>query len=318
MINLHCIVSGLLWCVLASDAFSQDQPFIKVLGIAQDAGFPQAGCQKDCCAEAWQNPALRKHATSLAVCDPLTQQVWLLDCTPDFKDQLRAIHDLRRQWAPQKTTSSAPTVNGIFLTHAHIGHYAGLIHLGREVMGVDGTPVYAMPRMRKFLSENGPWDQLVKLKNIQLQALKVDNSIRLSPDIVITPIAVPHRDEYSETVGFIIQGPKKSALFIPDIDKWERWDRAIEDLIKQVDVAYLDGTFYGNGEIPGRDLSQIPHPFIEESLQRFSKLPSSLRQRIRFIHLNHTNPALNPDSAAVRTIQDVGCHVARQGEDFSL
>ena len=70
---------------------------------------------------------------------------------------------------------------------------------------------------------------------------------------------IPHRDEYSETVGFVIRGPDRSALFLPDIDKWDRWERKIADVLADADVAYLDGTFFADGELLGRDMSKIPH-----------------------------------------------------------
>lgn len=318
-----CLLSILLLGPEASWAQESDfkalpktnAPFIRVLGIAQDAGYPQAGCRKECCQVAWADQSLHRHATSLAICDPATGDAWLLDCTPDFKHQLPML-----QSSPSKKSGHAGDyeLQGIFLTHAHIGHYAGMIHLGREVMGASSVRIFAMPRMSQFLQSNGPWDQLVNLRNIQLQPLADQQSIQLNQRLSITPFLVPHRDEYSETVGFRIEGPERKAVFIPDIDKWERWDRPIEELIRSSDVAYLDGTFYGNGEIPGRDLSQIPHPFIQESLQRFEALPKNIRNRIRFIHLNHTNPALQTRSAARKIIEETGCHVAEQGEVIEL
>lgn len=324
--NMSSILSIVTFaCFLASDLFTSDSvmaddpdqvPFVRVLGIAQDAGFPQAGCQKECCQEAWQNPSLRRHATSLAVCDPVSGHCWILDCTPDLKDQLRMLQPLRMSGHPSNRPGFQ--LRGIFLTHAHIGHYAGLIHFGREVMGASDVHVYAMPRMQRFLTTNGPWDQLVSLNNIQLQPLVADQPVVLNKRISITPILVPHRDEYSETVGFVVAGPNRKVLYIPDIDKWSRWERNIEQLVRTVDVAYLDGTFFGNGEIPGRDLSQIPHPFIQESLQRFGKVPAGVRKRVRFIHLNHTNPALKTKSAARRIISEAGCKVAEQGERSPL
>lgn len=296
----------------------QQIPFVFVLGTAQDAGYPQAGCRKDCCKDAWQDPQLSRYATSLAVCDPVSNQAWLLDCSPDFKHQLRMIEQMDVAEGTSVESLSGYQLSGIFLTHAHIGHYAGLIHLGREVMGASQIRVYAMPRMQRFLTSNGPWDQLVSLKNIQLEPLQADIAVKLNDRLSITPILVPHRDEYSETVGFVIQGPNRRVLYIPDIDKWSRWDRRIEDIVEGVDVAYLDGTFFGNGEIPGRDLSEIPHPFIQESLQRFGGLPAAIRRRVRFIHLNHTNPALQAHSAARRIIDETECNVAEQGEKTEL
>ena len=303
------------WLVIASLATvgktSEESPFAVVLGNAQDAGYPQAACAKDCCKSVWEKRELRRFATSLAIVDPDSGERWLIDCTPSFPDQLRLLDKLAKP-------RGNPGVNGVFLTHAHIGHYAGLIHLGREVIGSKGIPVHVMPRMKTFLDQNGPWNQLVRLNNIQLRPLAADTKVILNPRLRITPFIVPHRDEFSETVGFLIEGPRRSMLFIPDIDKWERWSRNIETYLKQVDIAYLDGTFYADGELPNRAMSEIPHPFIAESMKRFSKLPVEERRKIHFIHLNHTNPALRPDGEARTTIEAADMKVAEQGSRFRL
>lgn len=285
------------------------QPYLIVLGIAQDAGFPQSGCQKACCAEAWQENSLRRMVCSLALVDPQSGERWIFDATPDFPDQLQLLGNISGQFQ---------LPDGIFLTHAHIGHYTGLMFLGREVMGAENMPVYALDRMRGFLATNGPWQQLIALNNILLQEMENQQPVRLNERLSVTPVAVPHRDEFSETAGFIIDGPQKRVLFIPDIDKWEKWDQSIAEVISTVDIAYIDGTFFANGEIPGRDMSEIPHPFIEESLQKFSELSAFHRQKIRFIHFNHTNPALQSGSIAQKTIVEAGCNIAAEGEVFSL
>ena len=276
---------------------------VVVLGIAQDGGVPHAGCTRRCCTTG-----ARVLVSSLAVVDEAAKRWWLLDATPDFALQLQRM----RAEAP------ACTLAGVLLTHAHIGHYAGLMHLGREVMGANGVPVHAMPRMREYLTTNGPWSQLVSLGNIALRALAADSTIVLSERVRVTPFRVPHRDEFSETVGFRIEGPSKSAVFLPDIDKWERWNRSIEDLVRTSDVAYLDGTFFDGSELPGRDLREIPHPTMLESLARFHTFTKDLRARVRFLHLNHTNPALDSHSAAKRRIEAEGVGVAREGERFGL
>ncbi len=286
-----------------------------VLGIAQDAGFPQAACQKPCCKLAWKDPSIRRHVASLGLVDHATGQKWLFDCTPDFPQQLQLLHELSPD-NPERTES--PILDGIFLTHAHIGHYSGLIHLGREVMGARQIKTYCMPRMQGFLSQNGPWSQLVKLENIKLMKLAGSDSIKLNSRIKVTPFLVPHRDEFSETVGFIIHGPNKSALFLPDIDKWSRWNQSIEKMIEAVDIAYLDGTFFENGEIPGRDMALIPHPFVSESIRRFSPLPATERKKIRFIHFNHTNPVLQAANAATRKINQAGMAIAKEKEIVKL
>lgn len=284
-----------------------------VLGIAQDAGYPQANCKKACCREAWKDPSIRRHTSCVAIVDHKTNQCFMLDCTPNFPDQWQWLETNVASWP-----NTRAKVDGIFLTHAHIGHYTGLMHFGREAMGTRDVPVYAMPRMSNFLTNNGPWSQLVELKNIMLFPLVAEKPISVNERVSITPILVPHRDEFSETVGFIVKGPKRSALYLPDIDKWSKWDRSIEKIIAKVDVAYLDGTFLENGELPGRDMSLIPHPFIQESIKQFSPLDATERKKVRFIHLNHTNPALRTDSAAQRQIRQAGMDVAAQGEKISL
>jgi len=189
------------------------------------------------------------------------------------------------------------------------------MHLGREAMGAKGVPVFAMPRLREFLSKNGPWDQLVRLGNISLRHLKDGETVRLNARLRVTPFVVPHRDEYSETVGYRIDGPRRSVVFIPDIDKWERWSTPIEAVIRDADRAYLDGCFFEDGEISGRSMAEIPHPFIVESFRRFASLPAEERAKIRFIHLNHTNPALREGRARVR---EAGLDVAEELERFAL
>jgi pyrroloquinoline quinone biosynthesis protein B len=285
-------------------------PYVVVLGVAQDAGHPQAACRKECCLAAWDDPDLRHQVASLGIVHPATGQRWLVDATPDAPEQMHALAKM----APTKYTD---TPDGVFITHAHMGHYTGLMHLGREAMGAHSVPVFTMPRMRSFLEGNQPWSQLVQLKNIDLRGLDTDTPLELAPGLHVEALRVPHRDELSETIGLIIRGPQKAALWLPDIDKWERWSRPIEDVIAQVDVAFLDGTFYADGEV-GRPMAEIPHPFISESAERFASLPDSERSKIRFVHFNHTNPALRDDSDAAREVHEMGLGLARRGEQIPL
>ena len=306
--------------VRAENHSSASEYAVVVLGTAQDAGFPQAGCWKDCCRDAWADPKVRRFPTSIALIDRTRRRRWLFDCTWQLPDQL---HQLQRV-CPRK---DSPGIDGIFLTHGHIGHYTGLMHLGREVVGADRVPVYAMPQMSQFLKQNGPWSLLVKLGNIQVNPLAANRPVALSvkpaegqqgQDPTVTPILVPHRGEFTETVGFVIRTSGKSVLYLPDIDKWSRWETKIEAVLKEVDLAFLDATFFRNGEIPGRDMSEIPHPFVEESLLRFQGLPAAERAKIHFIHLNHTNPALDPNSNAAAQIRKAGMNLAVQGKVYSL
>jgi pyrroloquinoline quinone biosynthesis protein B len=278
-------------------------PYVMVLGVAQDAGYPQMNCKKECCKAAWENSKLQKMTSCLAIIDPTTNQQWIIDATPNIKEQLQLL----------KSKSGTEKIDGVLLTHAHMGHYSGLLHFGREVMGTNNMPVFAMPKMTTFLEENGPWSQLVEIENISLQNLKSDSTFSLNERIKVTPFLVPHRDEFSETVGYKITINEKILLFIPDIDKWEKWETDISELIKKVDYTFLDATFYKNGELK-RDMSEIPHPFAEESMALFSTLSDSDKQKVHFIHFNHTNPLIIDRSTAQEEVLKRGFNIAKEGQ----
>ena len=284
--------------------------YLQVLGIAQDAGYPQANCYQAHCLRAWENEDLRRRASSVAIIDEQSSTKYLFDATPDIREQLYELH--------LAAPDGEYTLNGVFLTHAHMGHYTGLMHFGHEAGGTTDVPVYAMPRMREFLSSNGPWDQLVRHKNIELLPLADGTPVKFSDDLVVTPFLVPHRDEYSETVGYRIDGPTKSAVFIPDIDKWERWNTDIREIVRSVDYAIIDATFFADGELPGRDMSQILHPFVAESMALLSELNDEERSRVIFIHMNHTNPLLIDGSPEQAEVERRGFRFAREGMRLEL
>jgi len=317
--NMLLLIGFVLLAVLCASCSSttglpartRGEPFTVVLGIAQDGGVPQAGSFDD---PRWSRPEERRHAASLGIVDPSSGARWMIDATPDFREQLLRLHRVAGG-------AGRPVLDGVLLTHAHIGHYTGLMFLGHESIGSSRIPAWAMPRMRAFLERNGPWSQLVAKANIELRPLERDRPVELARGIRVTPILVPHRQEFSETVAFRVEGPGRSVLWMPDIDSWHEFDAMgtrIEDLIASVDVAYLDGTFFANGEIPGRDMTGFPHPFMTHTLERLTSLPEHERAKVRFIHLNHTNPALHPQSVEAARIRSAAMAVATEGECLGL
>ena len=279
---------------------------LTVLGTVQDAGSPQMACQKSCCANLSEAEMSRRKVSSLALTIE-NKSAYLFDASPAIAHQF---HSLQMQGVSE--------LAGIFLTHAHMGHYAGLLQLGREAWNSKQVPVFAMPRMATFLQRNAPWEQLLRLENIKLNVLRGMTPIVIEEVVQVTPILVPHRDEYSETVAYWIQGPNKSALYLPDIDKWGSWETPIEEWIKKVDYAFLDATFYDANELPNRTMADIPHPFVVESINRFQKLKPSQKEKIYFIHLNHTNPLLNHTSKPYIKLIEKGFKVAEKGLQLSL
>jgi pyrroloquinoline quinone biosynthesis protein B len=207
---------------------------VLLLGAAQDGGFPQAGCYCANCAAARQGALPPQTVVSLALIDRANQRSWLIDATPDLPAQLHRLHEF------------APTcpLAGIFLTHAHIGHYTGLIHLGREVMNSQQLPVYATPVLCAYLQQHGPWSQLVRIGNIALHPLLLDEPVSVSASCTIQPVAVPHRNEYSDTVAYLIRGAHKRLFYCPDIDRWEAWGYDLRTFLDDVDLALVDGCFF--------------------------------------------------------------------------
>lgn len=312
--NGAVVAALLLGAAFSLDARTESRgadPFTVVLGTAQDGGLPQIGGTAPEDEAARRDPARRRRVASLLIVDPATGERFLIDATPDLPAQT----ELADRIAPRpKAAARPPLFDAIALTHAHVGHYVGLLHFGREIYGAASQRVLASDRMATFLEKNGPFELLVRLNNIRLERIKPGSKTPLNSRISITAILVPHRDEYSDTFGFIVRGPSRSVLWLPDIDKWEKWDRRIEDVIAGVDTAYIDGTFHDGDELPGRAMSEVPHPFIVESLARFASLGPKERSKVAFIHLNHTNPAASPGSRAQASIEKAGMRVAREGE----
>jgi pyrroloquinoline quinone biosynthesis protein B len=303
-----CVSSG------GGGAPPASEPYVLLLGTAQDGGLPQIGCPRECCRAAREDPARRRLVVSALVVDPRSGERWLLDASPDLPEQ---VERAAGHGAPRGEGRPA-LFDGIFLTHAHIGHYTGLAALGREAYGTAPQTVHCSGSMAEYLSTNGPWELMVRLGQLRLEVMRPDEPMVLGEGLTIEALEVPHRPEYSDTYAFVVRGPSRSLLFLPDIDKWERWERRIEDVIADVDVALLDATFYDEGEVPGRSMADIPHPFIAESIERFAALPQAERAKVRLFHLNHTNPAADPTSEAARTVRAAGMSVAADGERFGL
>ena len=302
--KLSSLSFSLIFLVFFSYSQTIESDYIQVLGVVQDAGYPHIGCEKDCCKVVSPGDYF---VSCLGLVDKTNNKRYLFDATPDIHNQINLLEKF----------PEANLIDGIFLTHAHIGHYTGLMYLGREGLGGKNIMVYALKRMARFLTKNGPWDQLVKLNNISIQTISNKEFVKLSDNIFVIPIRVPHRDEYSETVGYKIIGKSKKILFIPDIDKWDEWKKSIIEEVKLVDYAFIDGTFYNGSEL-NRDMREIPHPSIEETLQLFSNQPLAERNKIYFIHINHTNPILTNKNGIKDMVEGLGFNIAKRGLKFKL
>lgn len=293
------------------------EPYFVVLGTAQDGGLPQMACRRDCCEAARQNSERARMVTSLMLVDPEADQRWLFDASPHLPLQVDRAAALAPLSSPAVTDGRPALFDGVFLTHAHTGHYSGLLQFGREVYGSDPVDLIGTPRMMQFLETNGPWSLLFEAGHAQRVDVTPGEPFVLGDGISVTPLRVPHRDEFSDTVGFVIRARGLDVLYLPDIDKWSRWERPLEEVLDEVDLALLDGTFFGPDELPGRAMSEVPHPFIVETLKLLEDAPASVRAKVIFTHLNHSNPAADPESFEASIIAMSGARVAAEGEILS-
>jgi pyrroloquinoline quinone biosynthesis protein B len=299
---------NLLTFLIISISVNSQSEYIYILGNTQDAGLPHIGCQHPFCEDNF-NIYEEHYTTSIAVVNSDLKKYILFEATPDITFQL---NNLKRNIFDEFLLPES-----IYITHAHIGHYTGLMYFGREALGAKDLMVRVLPRMSNFLQNNGPWSQLVDINNIKIKEINFGSSTKELTNIYITPFQVPHRDEYSETAGYIIKGKNKKALFIPDIDKWEKWDRDISEIATEFDFLLIDATFYDSKEI-NRDISEIPHPLVTETIDLLSGLSIENRNKVYFIHMNHTNMMLDPDSELSRLVLSKGFNIARLGQKLYL
>lgn len=293
-----------------------------VLGAMQDGGLPHIGCECPRCRAAIKNPSLSGFAASLAIRDRRGGQtaVWIIDATPDIKWQIAM---LAADLSPQEQNMGSHAVSslkqrdgrlrqpdGIFLTHAHMGHIGGLPQLGPEAMAVQNLPLYGTPPLLTLLRETSLWQPTIS--RLVLRPLLPGEPLKLAPGLRITAVPVPHRDEWNiGTVAYRIEGPQKTVLYLPDIDDWDRWPQPAQELVA-VDVALVDASFYSMDELGDR--APVAHPLVPDTLRRFAGIPG----RLVLTHMNHTNPILDEDSLERRVVIQAGAQIAYQGLEFFL
>ena len=290
-----------------------------LLGTAQDAGVPQANCfRHDYCERVRLGRAPAPRVACLGLVDEEAGVRAMIDATPDFAAQLGEL--LAPAGAPLSEVAGATVpleqhLAGIFLTHAHIGHYAGLLQLGKEAAAPHGLPLFVSRSMARFLAANAPWSGLLRAGHLQARVLEPGEPVVLGPSLQVEPFAVVHRAEYTDTFGYLVRGPERTLMYVPDADTWDGWPVPFETLLAHADVALLDGSFFSAAELPHRSQSEVPHPPVVQTLRRLQGLAE--RPPVRFVHLNHTNPLWFPDGPERRSLP-AGFAVGHTGERLPL
>ncbi|WP_420629249.1 MBL fold metallo-hydrolase [Candidatus Leptofilum sp.] len=305
--------------------FRDDSVTAVILGNMQDAGLPHAGCTCARCTAAFQNPAQVQYAACLAVVDTRKKRntelhgggteghrerasVYLVDATPDIKFQMNLLAGVLGEHPQRRNRLRQP--DGVFLTHAHMGHIGGLPQLSKEAMFVNGLPLYATPALCELIEQTRLWSPLVA--ELDFRPMPSGASVDLGDGLVVTAVPVPHRDEWGVgTVAYHIQGSNQSLLYLPDIDSWDEWPEA-EATLSSVDVALVDASFYSREELGGR--APVAHPLVTDTISRFTHLAD----RMVLTHLNHTNMILDVGSVAETAVHQANFRIAQTGDQFIL
>lgn len=279
---------------------------VTLLGIAQDGGRPQAGCTRSCCAEL--SPSDASFPVAVGITDGTTNH--LIEATRCLGQQL-SIWD-------------QTSIDNVFLTHAHFGHVDGLGLFGKETMNARNVGLYISSEMEHLVDRTPQWSLMVDQGVFMPSVFHDGDLIKLSPNLTIQPLRVPHRDELSDMHAFILRGPNHSLLFLPDHDTWEetlaRYNASsIRSWLTSlhVDIALVDGTFWSSDELAGRNQDKVPHPPVSQTLEMLGPRTEG-DPALYFIHLNHTNPLYDLNSEASAELSRSGWSVAVQGQRFAL
>lgn len=294
-----------------------------MLGTAQDAGVPQVNCFTGVCQRVRAGELPPPRVASLGLVDPASGRRFLVDATPDLVAQVGDLLAVG-PGAPEPGTVVPlhENLDGILLTHGHMGHYTGLVHLGREAAATRGLPVWCNADMAELLGANEPYRSLVDGGHVELRAVEAGQRFRLSPSLEVEPLDVVHRAELSGTTGYLVHGPRRSVLYVPDADTWDGWPLwSFEECLERADLALLDGSFFSHDELGHRPQGEVPHPPVRDTLERLEALRAGNAASVPdvlFTHLNHTNPLWLPASRERAAIRRAGFDVAADGERIPL
>jgi pyrroloquinoline quinone biosynthesis protein B len=278
---------------------------IQVLGTMQNGGIPQFGCRCKNCLTAHHQIDYKRYVASIAISG--SKKTFLVDATPNINKQLFIIkNSIPHQFLINNI------IDGIIITHLHIGHYIGLLYLGREAASTKNIPVYVTPEVKIFFLSNKPFSYLIERKQIDLYDFIVSKSYSMDKDLIITPFEVIHRNEDGNTIGLEIENTntRKKIIYIPDIDMLTP---KIKEKIIKVDYVIFDGTFYSNNEIPNQN--EVPHPTMKSIIKEFGSRPE---KNFYFTHMNHSNPTVNPDSNEIKQLKELGYNITKEGQIIQI
>ena len=291
-----------------------------VLGAAAGGGLPQWNCGCKNCSDARSGVIPRMTQSSVAV--SLDGVSWaLLNASPDIRaqvDSCQKLHPLALRGSP---------IAAVVLSNGDIDHIAGLLTL-REKTGFD---VYATKAGLDILSSNSVFGVLDPALVGQHQ-ITLDAPFEPVSGLTITPFAVPGKvalflegdalnlEEVGEqTVGLLLEDGSKRAAYVPGCAAIPDW---LLQRLGELDLLLFDGTVWNNddmqrtgtGEKTGARMGHVP---LNGDLGSLARL-AGVSGRKMYIHINNTNPILQPYSPERAEVLAKGWEIAVDGMEITL
>ena len=289
---------------------------VTILGTAQDGGIPQAGCSCERCNEAHKDLKLRKYPVSLGIIGTDGSK-HIIEVTKNLSEQLMI-------WSTNGNELFIPET--VSITHLHLGHVEGIGQFGKPVMASKEVDVFLSHKNKNIFDERSDIKLMIEENNIRTHAKNFNQLFEPMQGcgFSLQFISIPHRSELGDTAAIIIKGNKRNILFMPDQDSWKETleyysKENIREFLKMFDIneALIDGTFWSMEELPGRNISEIPHPTIQDSLKLLGKRMEN-DPRISFLHLNHSNPVNDIGSKQRKIVEENGWRVSEIGDVLKL
>src|SRR3984893_12440011 len=309
---------------------------VKILGSAAGGGFPQWNCSCNNCRFLRQGKFHGKPPTQTQIAFSPDSKLWfLVGASPDLRTQILATSAL----APDNQAATHSPIAGVFLPSADVDSVMGLLHL-REFQTFF---VFATASLQKILKKENKIFAVLERADPPVQWQILSSKGRLGCHLSESPgeapafvcATIPLGESYPDyvsdelkrtlspdeaTIGCAFEQSGKSVFIAPSLSgRNPEWAK----LAAPSDVTLIDGTFWSDDELihtgrskkTARDMGHLPLSGPGGLLEQF---PRGANGRRVLIHIKHTNPLLDEDSAEHRAVLDAGFEIAYDGMEFEL
>jgi pyrroloquinoline quinone biosynthesis protein B len=288
---------------------------IKILGTSAGGGLPQWNCNCDNCNNARNDIIPSRMQSSIAISNGVE---WtLINASPDINRQIN------ENLISHSDNIRDNRIANIILVDGQLDHTMGLLNI-RE-----GNPlkIFCTQTVHKQISEEFP---IIKILDnfCGTNVTEIQTKVPFIPiaGIMIIPIDIEsNAPKYSKlrdnkrdgsNIGLVILTETKSLFYAPGLLK------VTEDILtifQNVDHILIDGTCWTNNELVTANISSstasdMGHINQLELLEHLKNVSATKT----LIHINNTNPILNPESDQYKILMDAGIKVSYDGMEIKL